>query len=65
MSEAENPLEPFKRAMTATMRAIAEDDELEVSSPPTAKPPPPMPAGATERTRDRMLAMLARMTVGT
>ena len=31
MSEVENPLEPFKRAMTATMRAIAEDDELEVT----------------------------------
>ncbi len=26
-----NPLEPFKRATTATMRALAEDDELEVS----------------------------------
>ena len=27
----DNPLEPFKRAMTATIRAIAENDELEVS----------------------------------
>jgi cobaltochelatase CobT len=36
MSEAENPLEPFKRAMTATMRAIAEDDELEVTFGPGA-----------------------------
>ncbi|MEM7099191.1 MAG: cobaltochelatase subunit CobT [Pseudomonadota bacterium] len=36
MSEAENPLEPFKRGMTATMRAIAEDDELEVTFGPGA-----------------------------
>ncbi len=36
MSDAENPLEPFKRAMTATMRALAEDDELEVSFGPGA-----------------------------
>ena len=36
MTEAENPLEPFKRAMTATMRALAEDDELEVSFGPGA-----------------------------
>jgi cobaltochelatase CobT len=36
MSEVENPLEPFKRAMTATMRALAEDDELEVSFGPGA-----------------------------
>ena len=36
MSEVENPLEPFKRAMTATMRAIAEDDELEVTFGPGA-----------------------------
>ena len=27
----DNPLEPFKRAMTATIRAIAENDELDVS----------------------------------
>ena len=27
----DNPLEPFKRAVTATMRAIAENDELEVT----------------------------------
>ena len=37
MSEGgENPLEPFKRAMTATMRAIAEDEELEVTFGPGA-----------------------------
>ncbi len=36
MSDAENPLEPFKRAMTATMRALAEDEELEVSFGPGA-----------------------------
>ena len=35
-----HPLEPFKRATTATMRALAEDDELEVSfgqGTPTAR----------------------------
>ena len=31
MSQPESPVEPFKRAVTAAMRAIAEDDELEVS----------------------------------
>ena len=36
MSEADSPLEPFKRAMTATMRALAEDEELEVSFGPGA-----------------------------
>jgi len=36
MSDAESPLEPFKRATTATMRALAEDDELEVSFGPGA-----------------------------
>ncbi len=36
MSEAESPLEPFKRAMTATMRALAEDEELDVSFGPGA-----------------------------
>jgi cobaltochelatase CobT len=36
MSDAESPLEPFKRAMTATMRALAEDDELEVTFGPGA-----------------------------
>ncbi len=36
MSDAESPLEPFKRAMTATMRALAEDDELDVSFGPGA-----------------------------
>ena len=30
-SDADNPLEPFKRALTATMRALAENDELDVS----------------------------------
>ncbi|MCR9260571.1 MAG: cobaltochelatase subunit CobT [Pseudomonadaceae bacterium] len=36
MSDAESPLEPFKRAMTATMRALAEDEELDVSFGPGA-----------------------------
>ena len=36
MNDADNPLEPFKRATTATMRAIAGDDELEVSFGPGA-----------------------------
>ena len=36
MSEVDSPLEPFKRAMTATMRALAEDDELEVTFGPGA-----------------------------
>ncbi|XOV84673.1 MAG: cobaltochelatase subunit CobT [bacterium] len=36
MSDAESPLEPFKRAMTATMRALAEDDELDVTFGPGA-----------------------------
>lgn len=31
MSDTEHPLEPFKRATTATIRAIAENDELEVT----------------------------------
>jgi cobaltochelatase CobT len=30
-NEADNPLETFKRAMTATMRALAENDELDVT----------------------------------
>jgi cobaltochelatase CobT len=29
--DSDNPLEPFKRAMTATMRALAENDELDVT----------------------------------
>ena len=33
MSEDEHPLEPFKRATTATIRAIAEDDELTIAEP--------------------------------
>ncbi len=40
MTDQENPLEPFKRATTATIRAIAGDDELEVSfgqGPPSAR----------------------------
>ena len=40
MSEEDHPLEPFKRATTATIRAIAEDDELEVTfgqGPPSAR----------------------------
>jgi cobalamin biosynthesis protein CobT len=36
MSEIENPLEPFKRATTATVRAIAGDDELEITFGPGA-----------------------------
>ena len=31
MSDEQSPLEPFKRATTATMRVLAEDPELEVS----------------------------------
>ena len=31
MTEQEHPLEPFKRAMTATMRALSGNDELDVS----------------------------------
>ena len=31
MSEEDHPLEPFKRATVATMRALAENDELEVT----------------------------------
>ena len=31
MTDTEHPLEPFKRATTATIRAIAENDELEVT----------------------------------
>jgi cobaltochelatase CobT len=40
MSEQDHPLEPFKRATTATIRAIAGDDELEVSfgqGPPSVR----------------------------
>ena len=36
MSEADSPLEPFKRGMTATMRALAEEEELEVTFGPGA-----------------------------
>ncbi len=36
MNDIENPLEPFKRATVATIRALAEDDELEVSFGQTA-----------------------------
>jgi len=40
MTEKDNPLEPFKRATTATIRAIAGDDEVEVTfgqGPPAAR----------------------------
>ncbi|MCZ6711454.1 MAG: cobaltochelatase subunit CobT [Gammaproteobacteria bacterium] len=40
MTEEDHPLEPFKRATTATIRAIAENDELEVTfgqGPPTSR----------------------------
>jgi len=40
MNDQDNPLEPFKRATTATIRAIAGDDEVEVSfgqGPPAAR----------------------------
>jgi cobaltochelatase CobT len=40
MSDQDHPLEPFKRATTATIRAIAEDPELEVTfgqGPATAR----------------------------
>ena len=40
MTEEDHPLEPFKRATTATIRAIAESDELEVTfgqGPPTSR----------------------------
>ena len=36
MNDAENPLEPFKRATTATIRAIAEDEELDIHFGPGA-----------------------------
>jgi len=57
MNDKENPLEPFKRATTATIRAIAEDHELEVTfgqGPPVARgnklrvPLPQMGATAEE-----------------
>jgi cobaltochelatase CobT len=35
-NETDNPLEPFKRATTATVRAIAGDDELEITFGPGA-----------------------------
>ncbi len=40
MTDKDNPLEPFKRATTATIRAIAGNDELEVTfgqGPPVAR----------------------------
>lgn len=40
MSDQDHPLEPFKRATTATIRAIAGDDELEVTfgqGPPSVR----------------------------
>ena len=45
MSDAENPLDPFKRATTATIRAIAGDDELDV----TVGAGPPVVRGGTLR----------------
>ena len=45
MSDAENPLDPFKRATTATIRAIAGDDELDV----TFGAGPPVVRGGTLR----------------
>ncbi len=36
MNEVDNPLEPFKRATTAAIRAIAENDELDVNFGPGA-----------------------------
>ena len=57
MSDVENPLEPFKRATTATIRAIAGDDELDVvfgAGPPVVRgstlrlPVPALGADQTE-----------------
>ena len=57
MSDAENPIEPFKRATTATIRAIAGDDELDVvfgAGPPVVRggmlrlPAPAVGANQTE-----------------
>ena len=57
MNDAENPLEPFKRATTATIRAIAEDEELDIHFGPGAPsaqgsrlrlPAPPQGASAEE-----------------
>ena len=36
MIDVDNPLEPFKRATTAAIRAIAENDELDVNFGPGA-----------------------------
>ena len=36
MNEVDNPLEPFKRATTAAIRAIAENDELDINFGPGA-----------------------------
>ena len=36
MNDVDNPLEPFKRATTAAIRAIAENDELDVNFGPGA-----------------------------
>ena len=57
MNDVDNPLEPFKRATTAAIRAIAENDELDVNfgpGAPTAQgdrirlPLPSQGASATE-----------------
>ena len=36
MSDSENPLEPFKRATTSTMRALSGEEELDISFGPGA-----------------------------
>ena len=57
MNDVDNPLEPFKRATTAAIRAIAENDELDVNFGPGAPaaqgdrvrlPLPPQGASAAE-----------------
>ncbi|HCY05662.1 MAG TPA: cobaltochelatase subunit CobT [Gammaproteobacteria bacterium] len=45
MNDVDNPLEPFKRATTAAIRAIAENDELDVNFGPGA------PAAQGDRVR--------------
>ena len=36
MNDSENPLEPFKRATTSTMRALSGEEELDISFGPGA-----------------------------
>jgi cobaltochelatase CobT len=64
MTERDHPLEPFKRATTATIRALAENDELEVTfgqGPPVArgnKIRVPLPGiGATDAEIDAVRGM--------